>query len=126
MINIDSTNKIITLTRGDTESITFKTNTGSGVEPKYYEMTEDDKLYFALMEPNQKFEDAILKKVIDYNTYSLSGKEYIIKFNTADTEHLLPGTYYYQIKLYIENDPENEGNESLYTIVPKTKFFILD
>lgn len=126
MINIDSGNKIITLTRGDTEIISFKSNTGSGIEPKYYELKEGDKVYFGLMEPNQKFEDAILKKVIDYNTFKLKGKKYIIYLNTADTEHLLPGTYYYEIKLYIENNPENGNNESVFTIVPKTKFFLID
>ena len=126
MINIDSGNKIITLTRGDTETITFKTNIGSGVEPKYYELTEKDILYFGLMEPNQKFEDAILKKRINYETFKHYNNEYVLKFTSSDTEDLLPGTYYYQIKLFIESDPENYGNESIYTIVPKTKFFILD
>lgn len=126
MISLDSNNYIFSLYKGDTNKITFNCNIGSIKSPNYYELKENDRVYFGLMESNQKFEDALIKEVIDYKTYKLCNNEYIITLSHEDTAHLHTGTYYYSIKLYVEKDSENGNNESIYTIVPKTKLFILE
>ena len=85
-----------------------------------------DVVYFGLCEPNQKFEHAILKKVFRYDDWRLCNKCCELEFSTEDTENLLPGNYYYEVKLYREKDPNCHNNESVTTVVPKTKFTILE
>ena len=59
-------NKTIYLTRGDSAEFSLPLNSGSNLFPVMHEIDESDFIYFALMEPNQFFEDAILKKKLSY------------------------------------------------------------
>ena len=60
--------KIIKINRGDSFEIDVKIP--EKVDPtKYYLLTARDALYFALMYPNQRFEDAVFAcKAITYRT----------------------------------------------------------
>jgi hypothetical protein len=78
------------------------------------------------MEPNQDWEWASIKKVYDFNAWRLNNKSCQIYISSEDTESLIEGTYYYQVKLYIKKDPKMLNNESITTIVPKTKFIIIN
>ena len=123
-----SKNGIITVNRGDTFSFTVSINVGTSIDNIEYNWPDEEHatLCFALMEPNQRWEDAILKKA--YHKEDLVEDEETkikrieVKFKVEDTEYLLPGTYYYAIKLdrYVDNE------ETVDTIIPKTKFFIID
>lgn len=120
MITI-SNDDIIRLSRGDTLQLTIFINKGNELSPERYIMTGEDKLYFALMECNQKFEDAILKKVITSDDLSGEGDP-IIFITPSDTEKLENGQYYYTIKLQ-----RIEGEDELIdTIIPNKLFYIQD
>lgn len=119
MINI-SHNGIVTIYRGDSFTLSLPLNIGTGANPEYYTLTEGDKVYFAIMEPNQPFEVALVRKVFDMNNQV--GNNIVMNFEPKDTECIMPGTYYYQIKLAVE---ENEVTK-IDTLMPKRKFIILD
>lgn len=147
-----SKNGIITLNRGDTFTLPIHINLGSGVAPDYIdeegekyktyilrkyliegceddgdpEHYESDHLYFALLLPNQKWEDAIVKKVFWANDIDPEHKVVLLHFYPEDTEYLTPGNYYYQIKLQRCPQSTKDGFEHIDTVVPRTKFVILE
>lgn len=117
-------NGIVTITRGDTFTFNLTINLGTDLCPNYYVLGDNDKVYFALMLPNQPFECAIVKKVLTKDDVDMFGNV-VINFDIKDTENLLPGTYYYMIKLhrvYVKGSLPDE----LDTIIQKTQFIILD
>ena len=78
------------------------------------------------MEPNQKWEDAILKKVYDEIDFDYEYHQLMIRFEPQNTEYLKPGTYYYQIKLYRPKENVDDEFEAIDTLIPRTKFIILE
>lgn len=133
MFNI-SNNQIITITRGDTASFTITINLGTELCPIIYDLLENDKVYFGIMEPNCPFEHAIVKKVFGSDDFVRvdpeTGEEahYLqVTFKSEDTEFLLPGNYYYMIKLFRPANPlDIKDVDKIDTIVTKHKFVILD
>ena len=122
---IDINNNIITMNRGDTFSMPLHINIGTKYAPEYYVLTEEDKIYFALEEYNQPFEFALIRKVFDIN--DVKDDCVVIKLDTSDTELLLPGTYYYEIKLkHTYLDDNDIEQEVIDTIVPRRKFIIIE
>lgn len=125
MANI-SKNNIITVNRGDSFKLPFKVKIGDAtVNNIQYDLQPGDFLYFAVMEGNQKWEDAIIKKAYTYEDYDYIYHEALIRFEIEDTEYLIPGTYYYQIKLYRPKENAVDGFEAVDTVMPRTKFIIL-
>lgn len=137
--------KIISLVRGDTLTQSIYLNQGTPLYPIRYTLSGEDKLYLAIMEPNQRFEDAILKKSFNANSEKTGDGDLIITLNSSDTENLLPGLYYYTIKM--EFSEENflslcanktlkkfgfmtlnslSQNSRVWTVVPNRKFFIVE
>lgn len=112
-------NNIITLVRGDTLKCPIYINIGTNIDPIYYVLQENDKLYFGLMECNQKFENAILKKTMTSETEKTEVGLPILTINPADTEYLHPGRYYYSVKLL-------KANGEVKTVTPNTLFYIID
>lgn len=81
-------------------------------------------IYFGIMLPHQKFEDAIVRKkfsMLDcddcYNLY--------ITLVPEDTINLDPGVYYYAIKLRLKGLSEEDPSQ-VATVINKTKFVIND
>ena len=113
---------IITLTRGDTYS--FELNIDDHGEN--YQLTGDDTVYFGIMDPNQRFEDALVKKKFTVDDLDPAGN-LIIQIDPEDTLDLLPGRYFYAIKL-LRDHLEADGTEvyNVETVVDKTKFIICD
>lgn len=120
-----SKNGIITLHRGDTFTIPISVNIGSGSHPEYYTLKGNDTLYFAVLEPGQKWENAIIKKVLTANNV-IGDSEPLIHFYSEDTEHLVPGNYYYEVKLQRMAENCRDGFEHVDTIIPRTKFIIME
>lgn len=122
MFEVD-TNNIVAVTRGDTFKAPLFINKGTDLKPIRYVLNDKDELYLGVMQTNQYFEDAILKKKFTNKNLD-ENNDVLIKFTSDDTTCLLPGKYYYQIKakLYNEKTQEYEVN----TIVEKTEFFILE
>lgn len=112
---------IINLMRGDSFTAPIIINTGTTLEPKYYELQENDKLYFGLMEPNQAFEDAVMKKVYDFTSDKDTNGNILLRIEPQDTEKLLVGKYYYMIKLRTFDAFETE---CVKTIVKPTLFWL--
>ena len=114
-----SKNGIVTVNRGDIFSLNVLVNAGTILEPVIYLMQEGDKLYFAVMEPNQPFEQALIRKVYTGESQDTEGNV-LIDFASTDTEYLIPGKYYYTVKLY-----RAEGG-LIDTIISKTQFILID
>ena len=121
MFNMGANNSI-SVNRGDTFSIPLFINVGSEHDPEQYDFPGDGEIYLGLMEPNQLFEDAILKKKYDSSNINEEGN-IVIEFNSDDTVKLLPGLYYYQIKAKL---PLQDNTFAVNTVVPKTPFYILE
>lgn len=111
-------NNIIEVNRGDSFTIDFLINLGSPVFPDYYHLEAGDKVYFGLMEPNQPFEFALIRKVFNGENQDADNILHM-DFVPTDTEELLCGRYYYSIKL-------EKANGDVFTLLPKTKFTIFD
>jgi hypothetical protein len=120
MFRISST-KIIELTRGDSFMYPLFINIGTEMYPERYLLKEGDTVYFAVMEPNQKFEDAILKKVYTASDEETPDGDLIISIRSEDTEHLEPGKYYYTIKAKF-----SDSKLPVQTIIENREFWILD
>lgn len=122
-----SNNNIITITRGDTATLSMYINIGSELEPLYFPLTDTDaKVYMGIMEPHQPFEKAIVKKTFDKDHgWDPEQQVLLITIRPEDTERLIPGVYYYSIKLY---RPASDilGQDQIDTIIPKRKFVIVD
>ncbi len=107
--------------RGDTLTTPIFINVGTKLDPKYKTLNRNEKLYFALMEPGQSFEDAVLKKVYDWSSDTDSEGNTLLKLAPQDTERLLVGKYYYMIKF---RSIDVFGQEMVRTIVPHTLFWL--
>lgn len=123
MFNI-AYNGIITVNRGDSFRLPMVLNYGTNLEPMNYQLSQNSIVYFAVMEPNQPFEDALIKKKYTLEDVDADGN-IVIKFRPQDTQCVLPGKYYYQVKLqrFNSNDPEDYEVD---TVVDKTLFYILE
>lgn len=125
-----SDNGLITTQRGDSFEFPLFINIGDNLTYTRYPIgyLSTAKIYVGVMEPNQMFENAIIRQVYSGGDFYIEGEknldkytsegDLIIKFSPKDTCCLRPGTYYYQIIL---------TDDSIYlrgqsTIVPKTLF----
>ena len=94
MFNISS-NGIVTVNRGDSFEFPVRLNVGNSMQNIEYSLTKNDVLYLGIMEPNQPFELAIVRKKFVYSDLDEDGN-ISIRFWPEDTQCLLPGKYYYQ------------------------------
>jgi len=118
--------RIIKLNRGDSLEFEVKIPDKSD-STKNYMLTASDALYFALLYPRQRFEDAILIK--GYACEDQDSDGYVkIKLIPNDTRSLTPVIYYYTIKLQrggtLENVSDLDEPDEVRTIVERTKFII--
>ena len=130
MLQISNDN-ILTMTRGDAEK--FALHIFYGIYDKLtnipYVPNRFDKVFFAIMEPNQSFEHAIVRKVYDASeAIDIKNGKLWIELDGVDTEFLMPGDYYYCVKLLKKNawkkTEDYEGRPE--TIIQKTKLTIVD
>ena len=122
MLDISQNNKI-TVTRGDTFSVPLFINQGTELKPIRYVLKDQDKIYLAIMRPNQPFECALVKKVYSKENINEYG-DIVIEIEHDDTRCLEPGKYFYQIKAQLYN--EEKDKLEINTIVSKTEFWIED
>lgn len=118
---MDYTNGIIHLMRGDSYCKPIFINVGTKLDPIQYHLTDTDSLYFGLMEPNQAFEDAVLKKKYTCASDMDDKGNVLLTIEPNDTLSIPVGKYYYMIKLRSTNQ---FGKEVVKTIIPPTQFFI--
>jgi len=117
-----SNNGIIVINRGDSFTINASINIGTILEPITYTLQPGDRVYFGLMEPNQPFEFAVMRR--RFTNADLDEHDNVVmKFDSDQTECLLPGVYYYMIKLARKDE---NGKDIVDTIIEKTKFIIVE
>ncbi len=122
---------IIKINRGDSYEIMVSVP-DKEIAGKNYILTGTDALYFALLYPHQKFEDAIIIKGYDHTDHivekGINTGEILIKIEPKDTIKLAPGIYYYTVKLYRGGTPgvldDYSSVEEVRTIIERTKFII--
>ena len=127
-----SNNGFVTITRGDSFEAPLFINQGTTTVPVRWDIClhEEATVYVGVMEYNQPFEEATIRKYftgtackqdVADGTHKLINKEgdIIVRLNSTDTEYLLPGKYYYEVKV-------DFGNGKIDTAIPKTEFFILE
>lgn len=113
-------NNVITLNRGDSLSLPIKLYTNNSFPREDKLILEDgDLIFFALMEPNQKFECSVIKKEYDQSDFDSEGN-LVLQLDPLDTMGLHSGVYYYELKLLKHSD------DSITTLIPKTQFIIVD
>jgi len=117
--SVESNASIIRINRGDSFQKPLYINCGTFLNPVRYQLQEGDKVYFGVMEPNHYWEQSILRQRYDKDSDKTEDGDIIIKISPEETEYLLPGTYYYQVKLLRSEDLE------VKTVVPTTLFIIL-
>jgi len=124
---------IIKLNRGD--SYEFKISIPDKEDStKNFILTGSDVIYFALLHPHQRFEDAILIKGYDHTDHIIeNGKntgEILIRIEPRDTRRLAPGIYYYTVKLQrggtLITVKDCDEPDEVRTIIDRTKFIIFD
>ena len=117
---------IIKMNRGDTYEFNL-TIDDEGSENGKYILQGNDTVYFGLMEPNSAFEQSLVKKIYTEEDRDKDGNIFIT-IEPEDTEHLLPGVYYYSIKLEVDHlqGKTYERIHKVITVINKTKFIILD
>ena len=116
-----TSNGIVTVNRGDSFELPVMLHTGHTMAPISYSLQPEDVVYLGIMEPNQPFETAIVRKKFTYEDLDKDGNIYI-RFWPKDTVCLLPGKYYYQIK--IQTFDKQTGQYDVETVVDKTLFYI--
>lgn len=116
-----SNNGIIVINRGDTFYAPLFINISEDEYPEQHILVGEEAVYFAICEPNQEFESGVVRKIFTKDDLTEDG-DVNIKLEPSDTEHLLPGTYYYEIKVKII-DPDT-SEEIIDTIVPRRKLVI--
>ncbi len=121
MFNI-SANQLITTVRGDTFSFPLFINYCDMWEIYRYELSDNEVVQFRVMEPQAEWEDAVIKKEYtneDVNEYG----DIVVSFVSEDTINMIPGTYYYEVKLIRH---EQEGDVVVKTIITRRTFTILN
>lgn len=116
-----SSNGIITVNRGDSFELPISLQTGDAMNPVKYTLQQGDVIYLGIMEPNQPFETAIVRKKFEYTQLDENNNIYI-RFWPNDTVCLLPGKYYYQVKIQTYDVKNNKWD--VETVIDKTLFYI--
>lgn len=108
MVNI-SNNGFISVHRGDSFKVPLFINEGTKDDPVrlYIKNHPQASVYLGVMEPNQRFEEAIIKKRYSSDSSITSSGDLYVKFRPSDTEYLLPGLYYYSVKAEVTQMQHN-------------------
>ena len=120
MIDITD-NGIVSIVAGDTVEFGIMLNDGDKIFPEWYTLNEGDELLFGIMEPNAPFERALVKKALGVEDVNVSGGV-TVRLDHMDTALLLPGLYYYEVKLV--RMPIGADQPYVDTVVPRRRLYI--
>ena len=128
-MKVISNNNIVRIHKGDTFQLPVLINKCTTAEEDIYLLQDEDQVFLSVCEPNQEFQKGIIRKIASKTNQNDDGVV-IFKFNESDTINLLPGTYYYEVKLVCMNALDENLSENITyditTIVAKRKFIIMD
>ena len=124
-------NNMIIMNRGDTYEFDLTIEDDSSLDGRYH-ITGDDAIYFGIMDPHQPFEEALVKKKFTVEDADANGNLTIV-IEAEDTLDLLPGTYYYSVKIHLQHENINPETkqvdgyvDKVHTVINKTKLFLND
>jgi hypothetical protein len=119
--------RIIKINRGDSFELEIAIPRKDDYTKSYF-LTAKDAIYFALMYPNQKFEEAIFVKGYTLEDQNTDTGKIILKLVPNDTRALTPGVYYYTVKLQrggtLEDITDFDEPDEVRTVIERTKFII--
>lgn len=108
------------MNRGDSYTLPIVINEGTKLCFKQYQLRQFDKIYVGIMEYGQSFENAIIRKVLSITSPTNKYGHPLLKLVPRDTEYLITGKYFIEIKLV-----QKENDEDIVTtILPMKEFFI--
>jgi hypothetical protein len=120
---------IIKINRGDSYEFSVYIPDKKDIT-KNFILTDNDVVYFAILLPHQPFESTCPNQVKGYTAEDQDKDtgEIIIKIEPNDTRLLLPGVYYYTVKLQrggtIDVIDDLDEPIEVRTIIERTKFII--
>jgi hypothetical protein len=124
---------ILKMNRGDYFSFTMSIDDETSPSGSYL-LQPNDILYFALLNPHARFEDALILRgytqsdAIVVDTACGPVHTFNIELLREDTILLEPGVYYYTFKLQRDAESVELGlkdkNAKLITVIDRTKFII--
>lgn len=125
-------NNQIIMNRGDSYMFDL-TIDDPNAEDGRYRLQDDDVVYFGIMDPGQPFELALVRKRYTATDTDAEGN-LTINIYPADTLDLLPGKYFYAVKIHLDHEERdlNTGEltgrriDRVATVVSKTKFILCD
>lgn len=123
-------NQIIKINRGDSCEFTVKITEKTDPTTPYILVDNQDIVYFAILFPHQPFEKACPNLIWGYEPTDQDAKtgEITIKLCPSETRRLVPGIYYYTVKLQSGGtlailDDDDDPIE-VRTIIERTKFIV--
>lgn len=108
------------MNRGDSYTLPLFINEGTMLCPRQYQLRQFDKIYIGIMEVGQSFENAIIRKVLTILSPTDKKGHPLFILMPEDTENLLTGKYFIEIKLVQINNEQN----IVTTLLPLKEFFI--
>lgn len=118
---------IIKINRGDSFEFTIQVPELDSIN-KSNILRADEAIYFALLCPHQRFEDAIIIKGYDATDQNAKNGSILVKITPKDTTKLTPGVYYYTVKLQRGGTLATVGDFDnaidVKTLIERTKFII--
>lgn len=108
------------MNRGDSYTLPIIINEGTKLCFKQYQLRQFDKIYVGIMEPNQSFENALIRKVLSITSPTNKYGHPLFQLSPQDTEYVLTGKYFIEIKL-VQTSGEQQ---TVTTILPLREFFI--
>ena len=120
--------KIIKINRGDSYKFYISIPSIENPYINYILDERKDVVYFAVMNPHQRFEDSIILHGYTAEDQDENTGEIEIKLTPNDTRQLTPGIYYYTVKLQrggsLDFINDYDEPDEVRTIIERTKFII--
>ena len=114
ILDLDGTT--LEMVRGDTFILPLQLNEGTRENFAQHKLSDDEYLYIGIMKPNQSFENAQIRCMLNKDSEKDSFGNYIMKLSPEHTVNMEPGKYYLSIKL--------SNGDATYTLVDSKIFFI--
>jgi hypothetical protein len=121
-----STN-IIKINRGDSFSFEINIPTKESYNKPYF-LTDSDIVYFAVLNPHQCFEEALLLRGYTKEDQNQETGDILIELSPAITRTFETGIYYYTVKLQrggtLDNVDDLDEPDEVITVIERTKFIV--